>query len=164
MKHILITIALVFGVFAQGNAQDERTSIEDMQQQMEELHDQMMQFFQMDSMGNGGFFSMPFGSQFDTIFQFQSDSLPFGADGFNGFFRMMPFGDSEMDGFGIEDIFRSFGDMMQRFGEDGFSTMPPTLDDEEDALLPEERLRMEEGKRENGKKTDNGKKRKTVKI
>lgn len=166
MKHTLFICALLFSFSGKIHAQTE-PSFKDIQAQMEQMQQQMMRMFDLDSsqvmlqMPS----DMPFGGMIDTSFFFQSDSL-FSGEGFGRMFQMPFDGDGMMD---MSEIMKSFGDIMQHFGDiegmDGFSTMPPSDDgaiaEDEDYILPEDRLREEENSTPN-KKTK--KKRKTVKM
>lgn len=164
MKHFFLACLMGIATFGQVSAQTE-PSLDDIQSQMEQMQQQMMQMFGIDS---SQVFTMPFEGM-DTTFFFKSDTS-FLGNGFGGFFRSNPLGLDENGDMDMNQMFRSFGDLIEMFdgmeGMDGFSTYPPADDggmyEGEEDLLPEERLRQEENGSTKPKKRK--KKRKTVKI
>ena len=151
MRILSVTLLFLFSVgFCQkAAAQSQSLSFEELQRQMLELQRRMMQQLQSSPFDNRGF-AMPQGR--DTTYYFHFDTT-FDGGGMSQFFRFSPFGSDSTEG----DAGQGFDDFFNRFfGSDNPSGMPdgnsyqlpsddgnqPKTDDD---LLPEERLRQQEG-------------------
>ncbi len=138
----MLALALLAGPY-HAAAQD-RSSLEEMQQRLREMQRQMMQG--LDDLRS----AMPDVSSDSNGIYFHFDTT-FSGDGAH-FFRFTPPGDSMRGGSGLEDFFRDFFDFTSPFGDNPSTTQPFPKDDgqlphPDDELLPEERLRQQEGAR-----------------
>ena len=135
------------------SAQSNAPSFEDIERQMMEMQRRMME-----QLRNGSFdqpnFAMPQG---DTVFQFRFDTT-FDGGNMSQFFRFSPFGsDSSLQNgfFDLGRMFDQFFNLDGQLGEPDYGIGDFPKDDgdkpqNEDDLLPEERLRQQE---ESGDKT-----------
>lgn len=144
MKKLLSTLLLLSAI--QIVSAQQTPTFEEMQRRLLQLQQQMMQDLQNNSFG-GSFFSMPGG---DSTYTFRFDTTIVG-DNFSGSFHFGPFtNDSTAQG--------NFGgaDWMNKFFSDEFWGTSPSEDsteeNDDEHLLPEERLRMEEEQGQSGKK------------
>ncbi len=151
MRILPATLLFLFSVgFCQKTAaQNQTPSFEELQRRMLELQRQMMQQLQNSPFDNPNF-AMPQGR--DTTYFFHFDTT-FDGGGMSHFFRFSPFGsDSTQSGTmqGFDDLFNRFFGPGDPFGNpDGDSYQFPSDDGNQpktgEDLLPEERLRQQEG-------------------
>ena len=166
-----ITIALLFVCFWGGLQAQSAPDIADMLKKMEEMQKQLLKNFDDTDLAEKGF-------KLDTSFFFKMDTTLSDPDFFN---FSNPFGGQGIPN-NMNEMFDAFGDISQLFKQFGFPGMEgedntpkddgALRENNEDELLPEEKLRLSEEKQNNAdspapapektKKAPN--KRKTTKL
>ena len=137
----------VLAICAPAKAQNTPPSFQDMERQMLEMQKQLMEQLRNSPFGDPGF-ALP---QWDTTFQFRFDTT-FEGGNLSQFFHFSPFGSDSTrqdDFFDFGRMFDQFFNLDGQFGQPDYGIQDFPKDDggapqNEDGLLPEERLRKEE--------------------
>lgn len=154
MRVIINLSMLIFSLAPchQAVAQNTPPSFREMERQMLEMQQRLMEQFR-NSPFNDPNFAMP---QWDTTFFFRFDTTIEGGN-MSHFFHFSPFGaDStrQKGFFGFDNFFNQFFNLNPQFGQPDYGIRDFPKDDgnvpqDDDELLPEERLRQQEEQGEN---------------